>query len=289
MKKMETKDWVIWFCKILLGSAVFALGFDLFLEPNDLNAGGVSGIAMILVHLLGFGSVGTVTLLINLPLFIIGGIKVGRKFFVGSLVGMAVSSILLDAFALLPHPETEPLLAALYGGLLCGIGLGMVFSTGASTGGSDIIVRLLKLKYENVPIGTINTIFDATVVVLTGLVFWDVSKALYSGVTIFVCGQVIDAVVYRFDYSKVVLIISAEHEHIAREIGLKLDRGATYLHGEGVYSGNDVKVILTVVKKQQVAELKRLIMEIDANAFVVVQEAHQVLGEGFSRYSQNSL
>ena len=285
-KSMKT---LVWFAKIIAGCALFGGGFAMFLEPNDLNAGGISGLAMMLVHLLDFGSVGLLTMLMNLPLFIIGGIKVGRKFFVGSLVGMASSSVLLDAFSLMPHPDTEPLLAALYGGLLCGIGLGMVFSAGASTGGSDIIVRLLKLKYENVPIGTISIVFDAVVAILTGLVFWDISKALYSGVTIFICGQVIDAVVYRFDYSKVALIISSEHERIAREIGLKLDRGATYLHGEGSYSGNDTKVILTVVKKQQVAELKRLIMEIDAKAFVVVQEAHQVLGEGFSRYSRDSL
>lgn len=283
------KKTLIWFLKIIGGCALFGAGFALFLEPNDLNAGGISGLAMMIVHLSKVGSVGMFTLLMNLPLFIVGGIKVGKKFFVGSLLGMAASSLLLDAFSFVPHPNTEPLLAALYGGLLCGIGLGIVFSTGASTGGSDIVVRLLKLKYENVPIGTINIIFDATVVILTGLVFWDVSKALYSGVTIFVSGQVIDAVVYRFDYSKVALIISSEHERIAREIGLKLDRGATYLNGEGSYSGREIKVILTVVKKQQVAELKRMVMEIDANAFVVVQEAHQVLGEGFSHYSKDLL
>ncbi|MBR4290838.1 MAG: YitT family protein [Oscillospiraceae bacterium] len=287
MKKgMKT---LVWFTKIIAGCALFSLGFALFLEPNDLNAGGISGLAMMLVHLLKIGSVGLFTMLMNLPLFIIGGIKVGKKFFIGSLAGMAASSVLLDAFSLLPHPVTEPLLAVLYGGLLCGLGLGLVFSTGASTGGSDIIVRLLKLKYENVPIGTISIAFDAAVVLLTGLVFWDVSKALYSGVTIFICGQVIDAVVYRFDYSKVAMIISSEHECIAREIGLKLDRGATYLNGQGSFTGNEVKVILTVVKKQQVAELKRLVMEIDPTAFVVVQEAHQVLGEGFSRYSRDLL
>ena len=285
-KGMKT---LIWFGKIIAGCALFGAGFSLFLGPNDLNAGGISGLAMMFVHLTEFGTVGVITMLMNLPLFVIGGIKVGKKFFFGSLAGLAASSLLLDAFALVPHPQTEPLLAALYGGLLCGIGLGIVFSTGASTGGSDIIVRLLKLKYENVPIGTINIFFDAVVVVLTGLVFWDVSKALYSGVTIFVTGQVIDAVVYRFDYSKVVLIISKEHERIARVVGEKLDRGATYLKGEGSYSGNDVKVVLTVVKKQQVAELKRLVMEIDAGAFVVVQEAHQVLGEGFSHYSKDAL
>ena len=142
---------------------------------------------------------------------------------------------------------------------------------------------------ENVPIGTINIIFDATVVVLTGLVFWDVSKALYSGVTIFVSGQVIDAVVYRFDYSKVALIISSEHERIAREIGLKLDRGATFLHGEGSFSHQETKVVLTAVKRQQIAELKELVMEIDPAAFVILQEAHQVLGDGFGRYHKHGL
>ena len=139
-KGMKT---LIWFGKIIGGCALFGAGFALFLEPNDLNAGGVSGLAMMLVHLLGFGSVGMLTMLMNLPLFIVGGIKVGRKFFVGSLVGMAASSILLDTFALLPELGTEPLLAALYGGVFCGLGLGIVFSVGASTGGSDIVVRLL--------------------------------------------------------------------------------------------------------------------------------------------------
>lgn len=285
-KGMKT---VIWFGKIIGGTALFSLGFSLFLGPNDLNAGGISGLAMMLVHLLKFGSVGLFTLLMNLPLFVVGGIKVGRKFFVGSLAGMAMCSVFLDLFALLPDPGTEPLISALYGGVLCGIGLGIVFGTGASTGGSDIIVRLLKLKYENVPIGTINIIFDATVVILTGLVFWDISKALYSGVAIFVSGQVIDAVIYRFDYSKVALIISGSYVEIARQIGLKLDRGATFLEGEGSYSGRQTKVVLTVVKRQQVAELKRLVVEIDPNAFIVVQEAHQVLGEGFSRYSKDAL
>lgn len=278
-----------WFGKIIAGCVLFSAGFAFFLEPNQVNAGGMTGLAMIIVYLLKFGTVGTLTMLINLPLFIISGIKIGKKFFVGSLFGMMISSVMLDAFALMPHPQMEPLLAALYGGLLCGIGLGIVFAAGASTGGSDIVVRLLKLKYEHVPIGTISIIFDAVVVILTGLVFQDISKALYSGVTVFVSGQVVDAVVYRFDYSKVVMIISREHERIAREIGLKLDRGATYLNGQGSFSGNNMKIVFTVVKKQQVAELKRLVMEIDADAFVVVQEAHQVLGEGFSRYSKDSL
>lgn len=278
-----------WLPATIVGSAIFALGFALFLQPNELNAGGISGLAMVAVKLMGFGSVGTLSILINLPLFLLGGLKIGKRFFVGSLLGMLLSSVLIDAFAVIQFPKTEPLLATMYGGVLCGLGLGIVFIFGASTGGSDILIRLLKLRYRNVPIGQISMVFDGAVVVLTGLAFGDVSKALYTGITVFVCGQVIDAVVYRFDYSKVALIISPNYEQIAEAIGRKLDRGATYLHGEGTYTHNPTKVVLTAVKKQQVAELKELVTEIDPNAFIIVQEAHQVLGDGFSRYSKDSL
>lgn len=275
--------------KITLGCAVFSLGFDLFLVPNGLNAGGLSGLAMVLVHLLGIGSVGLVTAIFNLPLFAVAGLKIGKRFFVGSLFGMAVMSLSIDLFAMLPVPETEPLIASIYGGLLCGGGLGMVFVSGASTGGSDIVVRLLKLRYRNVPIGTINILLDCCVATLTGIVFRDIRVTLYSGIAIFICGQVIDAVVYRFDYSKVALIITPHYEQVAKQIGMQLDRGATYLNGEGTFSGTQTKVVLTAVRKQQLAELKQLVVEIDPNAFIIVQEAHQVLGDGFSHYSKDSL
>lgn len=275
--------------KISFGCAVFALGFNLFLLPNGLNAGGLSGLAMVLVHLLRWGSIGLLTAVMNLPLFVLGGMKIGKKFVLGSLLGMLVSSILLDAMAVLPVPETEPLVGAIYGGVMCGFGLGIVFTEGASTGGSDIVVRLLKMKWRNVPIGTINICFDLVVATLTGLAFDDVKRALYSGIAIYLTGQVIDAVVYRFDYSKVALIITNDYEKVAKQVTEKLDRGVTYLNGEGFYSGKGTKVVLTAVKKQQLAELKQLVVEIDPDAFIIVQEAHQVLGDGFSRYSKDSL
>ncbi len=278
-----------WVIATIVGSTVFALGFSLFLMPNDMNAGGISGLAQVIVEVLGFGSVGTLSILINLPLFILGGIKIGKRFFVGSLIGMVLSSVLIDLFAIYAIEGLEPLICVLYGGVICGLGLGVVFISGTSTGGSDILIRLLKLKYRNVPIGQISLCFDAIVVVLTGLVFHDITKALYTGISVFVTSQVVDAVVYRFDYSKVALIISSEYETIAREIGLKLDRGATFLNGEGTFSHTPTKVVLTAVKKQQVAELKELVMHIDPRAFIIVQEAHQVLGDGFSRYSKESL
>lgn len=288
---MKNKLWSVTLdiLKTAIGCALFALGFDLFLMPGGMNAGGLSGLAMVVVHLTDFSSVGLVTALFNIPLFILAGMKIGKKFFLGSFIGMAFSSVFIDMFAVLPVPEVEPLLGAVYGGVICGAGLGFVFAAGVSTGGSDIVVRLLKLKYRHVPIGVISMSFDACVAILTGIVFRDVNAALYTGITIYITGKIIDMVVYSFDYSKVALIITKEYEQVAQVISDKLERGATYLHGEGTYSRKATKVVLTAVKKQQIAELKELVVDIDPDAFIIVQEAHQVLGDGFIRYSKDSL
>ena len=273
----------------VLGCALFGLGFSVFLEPNGLNAGGISGLAMLIVRIFDFGTVGILTALMNVPLFILGGMKIGKRFFFGSLLGMLLSSVFIDLFAALPAFELEPLISSVYGGAVCGIGLGCIFFAGVSTGGSDIIVRLLKLRWRNVPIGVISMCFDAVVAILTGVVFQNLEVMLYSGIAIFICGKVIDIVVYRFDYSKVALIITKEYDAVAKMIGEKLDRGATFLHGEGSYSHQNTKVVLVAIKRQQLAELKSLVVETDPDAFIIVQEAHQVLGDGFLHYSKDVL
>lgn len=275
--------------KTVVGCALFAFGFNMFLEPNGLNAGGISGLSMVFVHFARIGSIGIITAILNLPLFAVAGMKIGRRFFLQSLIGMALSAVFLDTFALIPSPQTEPLVGALYGGVLCGAGLGIVFAAGGSTGGSDIIVRLFKLKWQNVPIGTISICFDLIVALLTGIVFQDISRTLYSGVAIFVSGQVVDAVVYRFDYSKVALIVTKEYDAVSAQIGKELGRGATLLHAEGCYTHQETKVVLTAIRRQQLAELKRLVVQIDPDAFIIVQEAHQVLGDGFRRYTKDAL
>ena len=275
--------------KTVVGCAAFGLGFSLFLKPNDLNGGGISGLAMVIQHILGVGSVGTITAIINLPLFLLAGMKVGKKFFWGSLLGMVLLSTFIDLFALLPIPETESLVGALYGGVICGFGGGLVFSSGFSTGGSDIVVRLVKKKWQYIPLGIITTCFDLGVAVLTAVVFGNINQALYCGVAIFVTGRVVDAVVYSFDYSKVALIVTKKHEEVAQRLGKELHRGATFLDGEGSYSRNKTKVVLTAVKRQQIADMKKIVVEIDPDAFIIVQEAHQVLGDGFTRYSKDSL
>ena len=280
---------ILTYLKITIGCLIFSIGYNLFLAPGGLNAGGITGLSSVLVEVFEFGSIGLLNAIINIPVFAIGGIKIGKKFFLDSLIGMLLLSIFIDLFAFIPNPDINILLCAVYGGIICGVGLGMVFSTGGSTGGSDIIARLLKLKYQHVPIGVITIIFDACVAVLTGLVFKNVELCLYTGFCIFICGYVIDAVVYKFDYSKVVIIITKEYETVAKKIGDVLQRGSTFLNGQGVYSGNDTKVILTAIKKQQIGELKELVVQIDPNAFIIVQEAHQVLGDGFARYSKYDL
>lgn len=278
-----------WVVKTLFGSAIFALGFSLFLEPNNINSGGISGLAQAIAHVIGIQNVGLLSVLLNLPLFLVGGIRVGKRFFAGSLIGMLVSGVLIDLFASISIGFQDALVSGIYGGLLCGLGIGVVFAAGTSTGGSDILVRLLKLHYRNVPIGMISMTFDALVVILTGIVFRDITRALYSGIAVFITGQVMDLVVYRFDYSKVAIIISDQAEAIAKAVAEKLDRGVTFLDGQGYYTRQDKKVVLTVVKKGQLADLKELVMERDEAAFVIVQEAHQVLGDGFSHYSKDAL
>ena len=287
MKRIWKK--INWIILTAAGSAIFALGFSLFLEPNDINTGGISGLAQALAHLLGIQNVGVLSIALNVPLFLVGGFRVGKRFFAGSLLGALVSGSLIDVFSLLSIGPQDTLVSGIYGGVLCGLGIGIVFVAGTSTGGSDIVVRLLKQRYRNVPIGIISTAFDACVVILTGIVFRDISRALFSGVVVFITGRVMDVVVYRFDYSKVAIIISDRAEEVAKDICNKLDRGATFLHGQGSYSRQEKQVVLTVVKKRQLAELKELVMEQDEDAFVIVQEAHQVLGDGFSRYSKDAL
>ncbi len=287
--KKKSAALLLWLAEMLVGCALFALGFDLFLEPNDINVGGVSGVAMILVYLSKLGTVGVISAILNVPLFLLGGKKIGVRFLVGTIVGTVLSSLLLDLFSGIPAVVTDPLLASVYGGICTGAGLGLVFLAGASTGGSDILVRLLKRRWRNVPVGTIILIIDLTVAVLTGIVFHDMTKTLYSGVALFASSKVIDAVVYSFDYSKVALIITPKYEEVAARIIHELERGVTYLDGQGYYSGRETKVILTAVKKQQLAELKELVTDIDPDAFVILQEAHQVLGDGFARYSADQL
>lgn len=278
---------------IVIGSAVFSLGFDLFLVPNGINCGGASGVAMLIAYGVNVKwlSVGVLTVLINVPLFILGYRTIGRYFFFSSLLGMATTSVCFDLFeAILPVPKNvDPLVAAIFGGVIIGAGIGVVFLTGASTGGGDIVARVLKLRLRNLPIGRLLLCLDVTIAVLTGIIYRDFNNTLYSIVTLVVSCTVLDRVVYGFDFAKVALIISDKHEQVADAIAAKLDRGVTLLDGAGYYSRADKTVLLTAIKRKQLAQLKEIVMTVDPSAFLILQDAQQVLGDGFKAYDRYEL
>ena len=291
MKKSKKIGLIRSLLLVTVGSVIFALGFDLFLEPAGFTCGGVSGIAMLIVYAVDckWLTVGILSALINIPLFFFGYRQIGKYFFFGSMVGMAVTSVCFDLFALLPVPEVEPLIACIFGGVMIGAGLGIVFIGGASTGGVDIVARLLKLKFRNFPIGKILLAMDLCTAVVTGIVYGELNNTLYSAITLFLSSAVLDKVVYGLDYAKVALIISDRYEEIAKAIDEQLDRGLTMLQGKGYYMRSDKYVLLSAVKRKQLAQLKELVMTIDPCAFIILQDAHQVLGDGFKRYDRNEL
>lgn len=277
---------------IFFGSTLFALGFDLFLEPSGINCGGVSGIAMLVVYAAQskWLTVGILSAMINIPLFFFGYRQIGKYFFFGSMFGMLISSVGFDLFAkLLPVVPMDPLVAAIFGGVSVGVGLGVVFLAGASTGGTDIVARLLKLKFRNFPIGKIMLCMDLMIAVATGIVYQQFTNTLYSIITLYLSSVMLDKVVYGFDYAKVALIISDKYEEISTAIDGRLDRGVTLLQGQGFYKRSDKYVLLSAVKKKQLAQLKELVMTIDPNAFIILQDAQQVLGDGFKRYDRFEL
>ena len=289
MKNLSLKSLLRSSAFILAGSALFALSFNIFLQPAHINAGGVSGVGQLLTSLTGLGSVALWSFILNVPLFLAGLRSIGRSFFLGSLAGMLLSSLFLGLTEALPVPELEPLMRAVFGGAGTGAGLGLVFLAGASTGGSDIAARLLRPALPELPIGRLMLIIDVVVVALTGLVFGDVSRALYSAVCLYVCSIVIDSIIYGFDYSNMAIIISDHYEEIGKAINSRLDRGVTVLEGRGFYTGHEKNVLLSAMKKRQAAELKALVSEIDPDAFIILSDAHQVLGDGFKRYNKMEL
>ncbi len=276
---------------IVLGSAIFSLGFDMFLDPNGINCGGVTGISMLIVYGVDIPwlTVGILNIAINLPLFLLGFKKIGKYFFFSSLAGMFISSVLYDLFLPLAIKDLDPLMASIFGGVLTGAGLGAVFVAGASTGGVDIVARLLKLRWRNFPIGKIILFFDCCTAVATGIVFRDITNTLYSIVAMFISSVVLDKVVYSTDFAKVALIISDKYEDIATAIDTKLDRGVTLLQSQGYYMRQDKYLLLSAVKQKQLAQLKELVMDIDPSAFIILQDAKQVLGDGFKRYDRYEL
>lgn len=267
---------------ILVGCLITAFGLDMFLVPNKIAAGGVSGIATI-VYYVAHLPVGIVMLVINVPLFLAGIKKLGMGFGIRSLVGTIFLSLFVDLLApILPVPTKDPLLASIYGGIIVGIGIGIVFRNKGTTGGTDLAAAIVN-NYMRMSVGVVLFVIDASVIVAAGIVFKSAELALYALLTVFLTARVIDIVQEGFGYAKAAVIISEKPAEVAAAILSQLDRGATALHGKGLYTGKEKDVILAVVTRAEISNLKELVHSIDPHAFVILTDVHEVLGEGFKR------
>jgi uncharacterized membrane-anchored protein YitT (DUF2179 family) len=283
LKKYGT-DFII----ISFGAVIFALSFILFLRPNTIAPGGISGIAIIVNSVTAI-PVGTLILVLNIPLFIISYIKFGFKFIFSTLYAVALCSVLIDLPINMPIFTKDALLASVYGGLLLGTGIGLIFLRGATTGGVDILGRFLKLRYPHVRIGRLILVLDFFIVTASAIVSKDVNRALYSIITIYISSLAVDTIIYGTDAAKVAFIISDKNEEIARNITTGLLRGVTLLSGQGGYTNRQKRVIMCAVKSQQMAGLYEIVTKSDPDAFVIVTDAKEVLGDGFTRRGKNSI
>lgn len=266
---------------ITVGVVLTAIGLDMFLIPNKIAAGGVSGIGTLVYYLSGF-PVGITMLAINIPLFIMGIRELGVGFGLRSLYGTITLSVVVDLMAdRIPVLTDEPLLASLYGGIVVGIGIGLVFRFKGTTGGTDLAAAIVN-RYIKASVGLVLFVIDGAVIIAAGLI-WNAELALYALLTVFLTARVIDVVQEGFGYAKAALIVSNRPEEVAAAILNRLDRGATALVGRGLYTGAERDVILSVVTRAEVSRLKDLVHEIDPGAFVILADVHEVLGEGFKR------
>ncbi len=271
------------FIWVTAGVILTALGLDLFLIPNKIAAGGVSGIATIIHYVIG-SPVGLTMLALNVPLFAMGIYRLGLTFGFRSLYGTLSLSAAVDFFEVLaPVVTRDPLLASLFGGVLVGLGLGLVFRFRGTTGGTDLAAAILR-TYTGINIGQLLFLVDAAVVLAAGFVFQSWELALYALITIFVTAWVIDLVQEGFSYAKAFFIISNRQDIIAGKVLRELGRGATALKGRGLYTGTDREVLLVVVNRSEVSRLKEIVYETDHDAFVILADVREVLGEGFKEW-----
>lgn len=275
---------------IALGAVLYSVSFDWFYVPNQIGFGGLTALGMILNHLSPAIPIGTVVLVLNIPLFLLGWKLLGGRTLVSSLFAMAATSVLVDLIAALyTFPPMDPMLAAVFGGVSLGISLGMIFSKGATTGGTDLIARLLKLPFAWLPIGKLLLAVDLSMLLAVSIAFRSMESAMYGIISLYISTLVMDGVLYGMDRSKVAYIVTARPQEVAAEIDRQMDRGATFLHGEGSFSREEKLVLMCAFKQRQIVPLKALVHELDQDAFLIVCEAHEVLGQGFRRYQKNDI
>jgi len=284
-EKLFSWEWFRAYSYIVLGTFIMAVAYVIFISPFKFAPGGVYGIAIVLHHLFQF-PIGISGILMDIPLTILGFWILGPRFGVKTIAGMLLLSGWISAieyfYGYEPFVPGQPMLSALYGGVLIGIGLGLVFKSKATSGGSDIIAMILA-KYVHISLGQLMIIVDSLIVLLSWIAFKDPMIPLFSWVIIFITGKVVDIIIEGVAYEKTLFIISEKHAEIRDKIINDLGRGGTFINGKGMYAGKDKTVIFTVVNRREMVILKSYISKIDPYAFLTVVNANEVLGDGFKK------
>jgi uncharacterized membrane-anchored protein YitT (DUF2179 family) len=265
---------------IFVGTFLYSAGIGLFLDPNGLAPGGVVGIAVILSHSVG-GDTGTWYFLLNIPIVLLGWWKFGGRFILHSFYAISLNSIFTNLFSLMPGITDNLLLAAIAGSVLVGTGISLVLRAGATTGGMDIIIKIIRRKYPALKTSTLFIAVDMVIVAISGLVFWDFNIAMYAFITVILNGKVMDYILYGKDEAGLIYIVSDKRQQLLLRILEELDIGATLLTGRGAYSNQEKDIIMCVIKKRGIPKLEEIVKQEDSKAFMIVTAANEIYGEGY--------
>ncbi len=291
LESIQKKSWrrqVLDYIVIAAASFLYAVAVALFLDPNSLAPGGVTGIAIIMNRLTGLET-GTWIMLINIPILLLGIWKFGLRFIVSTLYCTALISLFTNLLAPLGAVTEDPFLASLAGSALTAFAMGCIFKAGSTSGGTDIIVKVIRLRMPHLRTGVIFLLTDVCIVAASAIVFHDIEKAIYAGLTVFLISKILDLVLYGQDEAKLIYVISDRAGAIAGRLLEDLDVGVTYIHGEGGYSGESKEVILCAMKKRLAPKVEDIVREEDPAAFMIITSATEVYGEGYKSYFAEKL
>ena len=280
MKENKTKIFILQIVGTIFGALIMAIAVSQFLLPNELSSGGFSGIATITYYLFKI-PMGLTIITLNVPLFILAGFKIGKEFFIKTIIGTSSLSIFIDIFDKMPTFTEDKFLACIYGGILTGIGTAIILKSQSSTGGSDLLTNIIKKINPKIQMGYVIVVIDFIIVALNVIFLGKIEIGLYSTITIYLMGLMIDIVFEGVYFTKLLVIISDKNEEIAKEIGQNVNRGTTGLYGKGMYTNKEKLVLICATSRQDVANIKHVVLEIDPSAFLIVTNSREVLGYGF--------
>ncbi|HPX59267.1 MAG TPA: YitT family protein [Bacteroidales bacterium] len=282
--KILSKEWIMSYFYLIIGAFILALGYAFFMTPYKITPGGIYGISIVLHHKFGF-PVGMAALCFNLPLTLIGLKLLGPRFGVKTFMGFILTALFTDGLIYFLDNDPlnlhdEVLLASIFGGVVMGVGVGLIFKSRASSGGSDVLASILA-KYTKIPLGKQLMIVDSCIVLVGFLAFQDWKIPLYSWLTIFIMGKVIDMILQGFSDDKIIFIISEKSEELRKSIIYNLKCGGTIFQAKGMYTKEEKDVLFTVMNRRAIPDLQKYIFQIDPEAFITIADAHEILGKGF--------